>query len=77
MHNVAEGFEAGSNPEFVRFLRFAQRSATEVMSQLYVAVDQGYLTKEQYAQLRKLAAEAHATCGGFIKYLQPKPRKTL
>ena len=34
MHNIAEGFDGGSNPEFVRFLRYAQRSCTEVKSQL-------------------------------------------
>jgi len=26
MHNVAEGFDGGSNAEFTKFLRFAQRS---------------------------------------------------
>ena len=30
MHNIAEGFEAGSNLEFVRFLKMARRSAGEV-----------------------------------------------
>ncbi len=74
MHNIAEGFDAGSNAEFIRFLRYAQRSATEVMSQLYIALDQGYLTKDQFSQIRKLADEAHATCGGFIKYLTSKTK---
>ncbi len=32
MHNVAEGFDAGSNPEFIRFLKIARRSASEVQS---------------------------------------------
>src|SRR5688500_6775777 len=32
MHNIAEGFDGGSNPEFVRFLRYAQRSCSEVQS---------------------------------------------
>ena len=30
MHNIAEGFDAESNSEFVRFLRYAKRSCTEV-----------------------------------------------
>ena len=29
MHNIAEGFDSESNPEFVRFLRYAKRSCTE------------------------------------------------
>ena len=40
LHNIAEGFDGGSNAEFARFLRYAQRSCTEVKSQLYVALDQ-------------------------------------
>lgn len=76
MHNIAEGFDAGSNAEFIRFLRYAQRSATEVMSQLYIALDQGYLTQEQCSPIQKLANETHATSGGFIKYLTSKSAST-
>ncbi len=34
MHNIAEGFDGGSNAEFIKFLRYSQRSCTEVQSQL-------------------------------------------
>ena len=34
MHNIAEGFDAGSDAEFIRFLKMARRSASEVQSQL-------------------------------------------
>ncbi len=74
MHNIAEGFDAGSNPEFVRFLHYAQRSATEVLSQLYVALDQGYLSEEQFVELQGMAKKNHAACGGFIKYLQSRSK---
>ena len=30
MHNIAEGFESGYDPEFARFLKMARRSAAEV-----------------------------------------------
>lgn len=40
MHNIAEGFDAETNAEFIRFLRYAKRSCTEVQSELYVAVDE-------------------------------------
>jgi four helix bundle protein len=39
MHNIAEGFDAGSDAEFIRFLRIARRSASEVQSQLDLALD--------------------------------------
>lgn len=69
MHNIAEGFDAGSNAEFVKFLRYAQRSCTEVQSQLYVALDQDYVRKAQFEDLYSLTKVAHRKIGGFIKYL--------
>ena len=46
MHNIAEGFDSETNPEFVRFLRYSKRSCTEVQSELYPAragLDQQYI----------------------------------
>jgi four helix bundle protein len=69
MHNIAEGFDSGSDVEFVRFLRYAQRSCTEVQSELYVALDQGYITVPQFQGLFDQAAKTRSKIGGFIKYL--------
>jgi four helix bundle protein len=32
MHNIAEGFDSETNPEFVRFLRYAKRSCTVTLT---------------------------------------------
>jgi four helix bundle protein len=69
MHNIAEGFDAGSNAEFVRFLRYSQRSCTEVKSQLYVALDQRYVSTDEFERLYALAEKTHAKVGGFVRYL--------
>jgi four helix bundle protein len=69
MHNIAEGFDAGSNPEFTKFLRYAQRSCTEVMSELYVALDQSYITQSEFDQAYQQAIQTHTKIGGFISYL--------
>jgi four helix bundle protein len=69
MHNIAEGFDCGSDTEFVRFLRYAQRSCTEVQSELYVALDQGYITQPQFESLFEHASKTRSKIGGFIKYL--------
>jgi four helix bundle protein len=69
MHNIAEGFDSGSDPEFARFLRYAQRSCTEIQSQLYVALDQKYVSEAQFQDLYDFAKRVHSVIGGFIKYL--------
>ena len=48
MHNITEGFDSETNREFIRFLRYAKRSCTEVQSQLYIALDQQYITKAEF-----------------------------
>jgi four helix bundle protein len=74
MHNVAEGFDSGSNAEFLRFLRYAQRSATEVLSQLYVALDQNYISEDQFLEITRLAAQSRSKIGGLIVYLKSAKR---
>ena len=69
MHNIAEGFDSGSDPEFRRFLRISSRSASEVQSQLYTALDQGYLTKQQFEILLEQAETAKAFIRKFVSYL--------
>lgn len=75
MHNIAEGFDGGSNAEFIKFLRYAQRSCSEVQSELYVALDQKYIDAHQFQELYDLASLAHAKTGGFIAYLTNQSRE--
>jgi four helix bundle protein len=58
MHHVAEGFDSGSAVEFVKLLRFSRRSCAQVQSELYVALDQGYIDEEQFQRLYDLADQA-------------------
>ncbi len=69
MHNIAEGFDGGSNAEFVKFLRYSQRSCSEVQSQLYVALDQAYISQNEFDSIYEQALKTHAKVGGFIRYL--------
>ena len=73
MHNIAEGFDGGSNTEIVRFLRYSQRSCSEVQSQLYVALDQTYISQDEFDSIYEKAALTHAKVGGFIRYLSNTP----
>lgn len=75
MHNIAEGFDGGSNAEFIKFLRYAHRSASEVQSELYVALDQNYVTEDHFQELYKLTVLTRSKIGAFIAYLQRSERK--
>ena len=74
MSNIAEGFERGSRPEFHRFLCMAKSSCAEVRSQLYVALDVGYMGKETFLQLMKQAEEVARVVGGLRKSVS-KPKR--
>ena len=69
MANIAEGFDGGSDSEFQRFLKIAQRSATEVQSHLYAALDRSSLQTADFEVVYKQAAETRRVIGGFIRYL--------
>jgi len=73
MHNIAEGFDGGSNAEFAKFRRYSQRSCSEVQSELYVALDCAYISQSEFDRIYQQAADTHAKIGGFIRYLLTTP----
>jgi four helix bundle protein len=70
MDNIAEGFERGSNREFAQFLNISKGSAGEVRSALYAALDESYLTPDQFERLRDRALSVSRKCSKLITYLQ-------
>ncbi len=70
MANIAEGFDGGSNREFIKFLHYALRSATEIQSHLYVAVDQGYIDQQEFKSLYELSTKVKSLISGFLRYLR-------
>lgn len=70
MSNIAEGFEREGTREFVQFLSIAKASAGEVRSQLYVALDQGYIGQMQFEELSSKASEVSKMISGLITYLK-------
>lgn len=55
--NIAEGFGRGSMNEFHQFLVVSKASCAEVQSQLYIALDVGYLDKTTFKKLSDSANE--------------------
>ena len=70
--NIAEGFERNTDKEFIYFLYVAKASAGEVRSQLYLAFDLDYITKQEFDKLLKSVSEISRLLSGFINYLSPK-----
>ena len=77
MHNIAEGFDSETNPEFIRFLRYAKRSCTEVQSELYLALDEEYISSNEFKDTYELAGQTRAAIRGFINYLVQYERHNL
>ena len=69
MHNIAEGFDSETNAEFT-VLRYAKRSCTEVQSELYVALDEEYITPSEFEDVYEQARRTRAAVRGFINYLK-------
>ena len=72
MNNTAEGFERGSNKDFVKFLFIARGSAGEVRSLLYIALDQEYITEEEFHKTYDISIKVSRIIWGLIKTLRSK-----
>jgi four helix bundle protein len=70
MSNIAEGFERSGTGEFIQFLAVAKGSTGEVESHLYIALDEAYITADQFKQLRSLTTSTKGLIAGFMHYLR-------
>ena len=65
MTNIAEGFDDDSKAEFARFLGYSRRSAVEVQSLLYAALDAEYIDQTKFNDLYEQAKKTKALVGAF------------
>jgi four helix bundle protein len=76
MANIAEGFERGSNRDFVRFLYMARGSAGEVRSHLYVARDLDYITVTEFERMASRVIGLSKGVFRFIQHLESSEMNT-
>jgi four helix bundle protein len=73
MSNIAEGFERSGRKEFGQFLAVAKGSTGEILSQLYVARDQGFIGESDFERLAEECRRTGRTTGGLIRYVRSTP----
>lgn len=69
MSNISEGFGAGSDAEFIRFLGYSRRSLYETQSQLYIALDLEYISKKDFDNVHEKTISTEKQINAFIGYL--------
>ena len=72
MLNISEGYARKSNREFRHFLDYAHGSCAEVQSAMYIALDQKYISQQQFEHVYKQTEEISKMITSFSIYLRNK-----
>jgi four helix bundle protein len=76
MSNIAEAYESQTQKIFIRHLSIAKGSAGEARSQLYIALDQNYISAEEFNALTELSIRVSRQIATLINYLKNSNPKT-
>ena len=68
--NIAEGNDSLTVPEFIQFLGHSKRSNAEVRSHLYDALDEQYITSEEFKKRSVHNKRIGSMLASLIRYLQ-------
>jgi len=65
--NIAEGSEKSSDKEFIRHLNIARGSTAELLTQLLIAKEIGYISEDQFRDYYEKCTEVTKMLTGLIK----------
>lgn len=69
-NNLAEGYGRFSRQDMVRFCRTSKGSLLEIVDDLNVCADEGYLEPAVVEAARAQAAEVNRLLNGYVRYLR-------
>ena len=72
--NIAEGFGRYGHREFARFVNIARASQLETQTNLVLALDRGFVTREEFERLSAISEEAVAATTGLLRHLRGRNR---
>ncbi len=72
LSNIAEGNGRNSDKELLQFYHYSRGSLFEIESQLYVALDQLYISELQFGNAIQQVSDCIKLIQGMINYLNSK-----
>lgn len=75
MNNIAEGFDRGTDKEFIYFLHIARGSSSEVRSMLYIAADRKYVSINKQEELTLLTNDICKIITGLKNSLATRDKR--
>lgn len=70
--NIAEGNDRGTEKELIKYSYISKGSLSELLTQLEIAKEIGYIDEEKYLELDTKCTEISKMLGGLIKSLSKK-----
>ncbi|MBU0458765.1 four helix bundle protein [Patescibacteria group bacterium] len=74
--NIAEGSEALTYPDFIQYLGHSRKSVSEVRSHLHDAIDEEYISSDEFDKLSEQTRYIGRMITNLIRYLQKLDQKT-
>ncbi|MDD5031910.1 MAG: four helix bundle protein [Patescibacteria group bacterium] len=73
--NIAEGYGRYNYKENIQFCRISRGSTLETIDHLYTAIDQNYITQNEFENLYSLGRKLEWKINGYVNFLQNQPNK--